>query len=456
MKGSVHRSRKTWRYQFETDPDPLTGDRKRGGKSGFKTKKEAEAALTRALADHQDGSHAHPSRRTVAELIAEWLERRKHKIKPSMNRNYRNYASYYINPYIGSRIAQDLDSAVFDALYDKLLTEGRVKARPKARVQSEELPVHTRRLNAAGKVLECCPKRDQPVRCWKKHSIDDPALGTPILPKSYPIPASLAAPPPGLAPKTVVNVHRMLHRVWEDGSRWRYVKRNVVSDASPPRVPRTSRTTWTVEQLGRFLFTARDDRFFALWVLEATTGLRRSELAGAPTDGLDFEEAILWVGDTRVVVDGAVLDSDGKSAESRRPIALDAVTLELLRAHVAMLESERAEYGPAYHDQGRLFCWPDGRSPHPDTITARFNRLVDKAGLPRIRLHDVRHSYATAGRKAKADPKALSQRLGHSTVAFTMTAYQHDDLEAQREVADLLAKSILGGLNDQEPDQNVA
>jgi len=92
-----------------------------------------------------------------------------------------------------------------------------------------------------------------------------------------------------------------------------------------------------------------------------------------------------------------------------------------------------------------LFCWEDGRPPHPDTITRRFKKLAAAAGLPEIDLHDVRHSYVTAGRDAKIDWKALSQRIGHSDVAFTMKHYVQADLEADRQVATTLAELIIGG-----------
>ena len=92
-----------------------------------------------------------------------------------------------------------------------------------------------------------------------------------------------------------------------------------------------------------------------------------------------------------------------------------------------------------------LFCWPDGRPPHPDTITRRFKKLAAAAGLPEIDLHDVRHSYATAGRDAKIDWKALSHRIGHADVAFTMKQYVQTDLEADRQVANTLAELIIGG-----------
>jgi integrase len=110
-----------------------------------------------------------------------------------------------------------------------------------------------------------------------------------------------------------------------------------------------------------------------------------------------------------------------------------------------MLDRERAEFGPDYHDLGLLFCWEDGRPPHPDTITRRFKKLSSDAGLPDIDLHDVRRSYLTAGRKARIDWKALSKRVGHADVAFTMRQYVETDLEADREVANTLAELIIGG-----------
>ena len=124
-----------------------------------------------------------------------------------------------------------------------------------------------------------------------------------------------------------------------------------------------------------------------------------------------------------------------------------------------MIDHERAEFGPDYHDLGLLFCWENGLPPHPDTITSRFKKLSRAAGLPDIDLHDVRRSYATAGRNAKIDWKALSKRIGHADVAFTVKQYVQTDLEADREVANTLADLIIGGMlvsgiEDQADDDN--
>ena len=124
------------------------------------------------------------------------------------------------------------------------------------------------------------------LRCYRVHAENDPVLGQPIeSAKRVRQPASTdraAALPPGLEPKTVVNTHRMLHRAWSDFEVWGWAKRNVVSDAHPPRVPRKGRKVWAVGQLQTFLRRSRQDRFFALWVLEATSGMRRQDrLEGA-------------------------------------------------------------------------------------------------------------------------------------------------------------------------------
>jgi integrase len=166
---------------------------------------------------------------------------------------------------------------------------------------------------------------------------------------------------------------------------------------------------------------------------------------GARRDLLDLDAGTLTIEVTRVVIDGRVIESDGKTENAQHVMALDPFTLAALKTHVETLDQERRDFGPDYHDHGVLFCREDGRPPHPDTITRRFKKLAAAAGLPAIELHDVRHSYATAGRDAKIDWKALSKRIGHADVAFTMKQYVQADLEADRKVANTLAELIIGG-----------
>jgi integrase len=318
MKGHVSKRGKTWAYWFDIDSDPLTGKRRQQTKSGFKSERDAWKACHAAMADYEKGRVVSSSRRKVGDALEEWLTRIEHSLKPSMIQNWRNYAAYYVMPYIGQREVQEIDGAVCDALYAKLLAEGRVKARPKMRPGTHAL--HARRLTPDGRTLPCRPHGYDTVRCYRQHAPDDPLIGQPIKPRKLGRRAAEDAAEaarrklsPSLEPKTVVNTHRMLHRAWEDFTVWGWAKRNVVSDAHPPRVPRKGRRVWTVAQLQTFLQRARSDRFFALWVLEATSGMRRCELAGARRDLLDLDAGTLAIEVTRVVVDGRVIESDGKT-----------------------------------------------------------------------------------------------------------------------------------------------
>src|SRR5215469_4009542 len=201
--------------------------------------------------------------------------------------------------------------------------------------------LHTRRATPDGKVQRCRPYRYDAVRCYRIHAEDDPLIGQPIevskRVRQNVKKADRKTVPPGLEPKTVVNTHRMLHRAWEDFTAWGWAKRNVVADAHPPRVPRKGRKVWTVDQLQTFLQHARRDRFFALWVLETTSGMRRCELAGARRDLLDLEAGTLEIEPTRVVVDGKVIESDGKTENAQHTLALDPFTLAVLKVHIEML-----------------------------------------------------------------------------------------------------------------------
>jgi hypothetical protein len=133
-------------------------------------------------------------------------------------------------------------------------------------------------------------------------------------------------------------------------------------------------------------------------VLEAPPGCGAASWPGARRDGLDLDAAgTLTTEITREVV----VESDGKTENAQQTPALDPLTLAALKLHVEILDQERAALGPDYEDHGLLFCWETGEPPHPDTITRWFHRLAEAAGLPKINLLDVRHSYATAGRDAK-------------------------------------------------------
>jgi integrase len=264
------------------------------------------------------------------------------------------------------------------------------------------------------------------------------------------IPADLGT---GLAPKTVKNVHRMLHRAFTDAVAWDYLVSNPAEHASLPRekrrMSRNRPQPWTVDELAAWLRVALTDRFAALWLLAATSGMRRSELAGVDRELLDLDAATLAIEDTRVVVAGQTIDSDGKSNSGVRTISLDSFTVELLQQYLAMLDDERDAFGPDYDStHGKLMRYPDGRRLHADTVTRRFNRVVDLAGVRRIRLHDVRHTYATLSLDSGVHAKIVIDRIGHAHEGITVQIYGHRSTGHDREAAELIAGLIHRRLRD--------
>ena len=147
----------------------------------------------------------------------------------------------------------------------------------------------------------------------------------------------------------------------------------------------------------------------------------------------------------RVVVDHKVIESSPKTDRSSRSLALDPVTIAALRSHRARQSQERLKWGAAYQGTNLVFTWEDGSPLHPNVISRTFTRLAKAAGLPAIRLHDLRHSYASAGLSAGGDLKVMQERLGHSSVAITGDIYSYVSREVDQAAADRVAAVILGG-----------
>jgi integrase len=236
----------------------------------------------------------------------------------------------------------------------------------------------------------------------------------------------------------------MLHRALADAVNWRYLTDNPVSHARPPKVSRQRAAVWTPEQLSTFLAHAESDRFFVLFVLAATTGMRRAELCGLRWSAVDLDAGFLSVRESRVVVAGYAHESDGKTDSAGRMIALDPATIAVLREWREAQESERQFFGTDYPTTGLVFTWQDGRPVHPDTVRERFARLAAAGGLPSIRFHDLRHSYATAALRAGVNPKIVSHRIGHSSSAFTLNVYSHVTPGMDRAAAAEVAALVLG------------
>jgi integrase len=247
----------------------------------------------------------------------------------------------------------------------------------------------------------------------------------------------------GISPKTIANVAGVLKTAVRDAVRWELIAINPISEARRPRARRAEMKSWQPEQLGEFLAAASHHRQHAVWHLAATTGLRRGELCGLRWSDIDFDRRTLTVRNTRVVAGGTIYETTPKTEKGARTISLDKTTIDALRRLRAQQNAQQLAQGHEWRNHsGYVTVEEDGAPTHPQRISHRFKAICKKHQLPQIRLHDVRHSYVVAARRAGASLKTVSERVGHSDVTVTLKVYDHvfreDDSRAAEDTAELI------------------
>jgi integrase len=249
----------------------------------------------------------------------------------------------------------------------------------------------------------------------------------------------------GLSARTVLHVHATIRRALADATRWGLVPRNVALLSSPPRPGRPELQVWTAADLRSFLAFVEDDRLYALWLLAASTGMRRGEVLGLQWPDVDLGRARVAVRRSLVTVGHQVVVSEPKTAKGRRSVALDPTTVAGLKAWRKHQTAERLAWGPAWTDSGLVFTCEDGRPLHPREATRAFTRHVLAAELPIIRLHDLRHTHATLALAAGVHPKIVQERLGHANIAITLDTYSHAVPALEEQAARTVADLVFGG-----------
>ena len=227
-----------------------------------------------------------------------------------------------------------------------------------------------------------------------------------------------------LSPKTVRYIHTTIHKALADAVDAGVIGVNVAERAKPPRPNRLRAQRiecWEPDELATFLSAVQGDRLEAAWRVAAMTGMRRGEVLGLRWGDVDLEAARISVRNAIVTVAYEVLESSPKSHQAR-VVDIDPLTVEMLRAHRDR-RAEELRREPA--DYELVVCAEDGTPIHPQSFSQTFARVVEGAGLRRIRLHDLRHTHATIAVKAGVPVKVISERLGHESPAFTLKQYAH-------------------------------
>jgi len=388
VRGYVVKKGKQYYAVIYEGRDPTTGKELRRWHPGGPLKRDAERLVNELVKRKDDGTYRGPDRLTLGEYLTQrWLPGQVSQLSPSTYDSYRRNIDLHVLPRIGEVPLQKLAAEDLDGLYAALSTAG--------------------------------GRRD-----GKKG---------------------------GLSPKSVRIVHAILHKALSDARRKGTLTRNVAEVADAPKARSVAKQAeikvWTPEELHAFLDLATRNRCHAAWFVSAHTGMRRGEILGLRWSDLDLDGRQLSVRQAVILVAYKLTISDVKTETGRRSIDLDDRTIAVLRAWRKRQLEERMLVGPdACQDHDLVFARPDGAPINPDAFSQSFDRLVARSPLPRIRLHDLRHTHASILLRAAVNVKVVSERLGHANPAFTISVYQHIIPGMQADAATVFSDLVAGVL----------
>jgi integrase len=385
----------TWWFVIDL-PAGSTGRRRQARRRGFRTKAEAQLALDELRTAKRQGTYVAPARQRLGEFLRDdWLPAVRRQLAESTWESYDRNIRCHVIPHLGHIQLQALDGGMLNTFYTELLAKGRLHG----------------------------------------------------------------SQSPGLKPRTVRYIHTIVHAALDDAVRWRRVAGNAADQATPPSAKSAKppeMQVWSGPELARFLSLTEDDRYHSPWLFLATTGCRRGEALGLRWRDVDFARGLSAIRQELI----PLTKPSGRGREGRllprtksdkpRVIELDARTLSALRTWRAAQAEERLLVGSGYADHDLVFCGPDGRPYHPEAFSKTFDRRLAQrrfAELPHIRLHDLRHTWATLALIAGVDVKVVSERLGHSSPMITWQTYQHVIRGLQSDAAERVAALIFGEIS---------
>ena len=228
----------------------------------------------------------------------------------------------------------------------------------------------------------------------------------------------------GLSAKTVRNIHQIISSAMKLAQEQKLIASNPAESCALPRLEHREMQTLLVEQLQSFFREARDSGVFELYYLELATGLRRGELLGLKWEDIDLERGDLRVRRQIARINGEVVEAPLKTKNAYR-------TLPLAEDTIGVLEAQRKKTGSS----SWVFPSPTGVPIFPDSVLYMLHRVLKGAGLPRVRFHDLRHTFATLALQNGVDVKTVSGMLGHFSAWFTLDTYAHVTTASQRQAA---------------------
>jgi integrase len=229
----------------------------------------------------------------------------------------------------------------------------------------------------------------------------------------------------GLSRITVIFHHQILSRALSDAVNNGLLIRNIAPLANKPRAEPKQIQVMDDTDIPKFIKAAADTPYSAFFITLLFTGLRRGELVPLKRRNLDLLGAELRVVETARRVADKIIIKEPKSPSGQRRVSLLPSNVGVLRDYLKQQDDQRVRLGMLPTGDDLVFSGPDGRMWDPGRMTRGFTKILKRAGLPHIRLHDLRHTHATMMLKMGIHPKIVSERLGHSKINITIDRYSH-------------------------------
>ncbi len=245
----------------------------------------------------------------------------------------------------------------------------------------------------------------------------------------------------GLSPKTVKNIHGILHSALQQALENDYIRRNPADACKLPKITKPEIKPFEPEEIARLLKEAEKDDYCNLFTVAMFTGMRQGELLGLAWDCVDFETGIITVKQQLQCKDGTYFFETPKNGKGRTilpaPIAMDALRNELEKQ-----KAEQAQAGNLWNNQFNLvFTDALGKNLVRRTVVKHFKKIAQRASLADdARFHDLRHSFAVTSLYAGDDIKTVQANLGHATAQFTLDVYGHVTQKMRQESANRMQK----------------
>ncbi|MGW0086563.1 tyrosine-type recombinase/integrase [Streptomyces sp. NPDC003393] len=400
-EGTIYQ-RKDGRWEAAGYVLAANGTRKRVRVYGS-TQREAADKLAEKIADSNRGLPVATADSTVGDYLTYWLGSVAiHRLRENTHTRYAACVRLHLTPGLGTKKIARLTAKDVRTFLDRLRTTCQCCA--------QGLDIERRQCCASS---ECCQK-------W-------------------------------LSPSTVTYVHSVLKSALEHAVREDELPRNVARNVkTTTHQPRRFRPL-TAAEARQFLDAARADRLHALYELALRTGLRKGELLGLHWEDLDLNSGTASIRRSlQRTRTGGLTHLPTKTRASERRIALPTECVHSLKEHSGRQDKERETAGPDWSDSGLVFTTSTGRPLDPANLTRRFRSFLDRAGLRRIRFHDLRHSTATLLLEQGVDLVVIKALLGHAHIGVTAGVYAHVRLRLQRQAIETLDKAL--SAQDDGPD----